>query len=371
MLTVDRESFLPALRLAESVLPRSEMLARLDATVKEATLTAWHQPDKLALTLPVKPFRLDADLYSEAGAFTANLQAGLLANLLDRLSDQEIVLARVKGDLVLRTNAGRFQFAPYDHDHEVQPVSVPAEWKPTHVFDAPLLREALARAAPAAAAGNARYALTGILLDGASCIATDGGRLVIAEAGPTVCQALGEHPEIPTPVLPNRAVALLQRLLADRSGPVEVQLGKPTYIRVGSALISTALVEGRYPPYRDVLPKPERVKHRVQLPLPQLLLALRQMALWTNEESRGIDFSFGEGTLTLRAKHYLLGRAELSLPVPGAAPFPEFILAGNLLIQCLAAPLPSEITLHLVDPNSAAHFTCPGWQMLLMPLVAR
>src|SRR4029453_15591586 len=80
------------------------------------------------------------------------------------------------------------------------------------------------------------------------------------------------------------------------------------------ATIYSRLLEGRYPRWRDVFPqRPTSVK--IELSVGPVHSAVRQAAIVTSEESRGIDFTFGEGSLVLAGQTAEVGQSRIELPI--------------------------------------------------------
>ena len=65
-----------------------------------------------------------------------------------------------------------------------------------------------------------------------------------------------------------------------------------------SAILSSNLVEGAFPPFEDVIPKDH--DKRVTFESGSLASAIRRAALLTNEESKGVRLSFHDNKLKRR-----------------------------------------------------------------------
>ena len=71
-----------------------------------------------------------------------------------------------------------------------------------------------------------------------------------------------------TPVVPLKAIKLLERNLTDDGELVRVGLrANDALFQTERAMIYTTLVQGRYPPYRDIIAK-TRKEATVKIPLP-------------------------------------------------------------------------------------------------------
>jgi DNA polymerase-3 subunit beta len=142
------------------------------------------------------------------------------------------------------------------------------------------LAEALRQVVRAASADDARPILTGVLLaaegDGLRLVATDSYRLAVRDLqGASV---LGEGQSV---LVPSRALGELARLL----GGVEeatLRLGeRDATVEVGPVRLTTRLIEGEFPNYRQLIPSSQ--PNRVVVGREPLLDALRRVRLLARE----------------------------------------------------------------------------------------
>ena len=85
-------------------------------------------------------------------------------------------------------------------------------------------------------------------------MATVGKRLGVAEVPAVVVG--GHTTKGLTTVVPTKAMQLLERSLTDPAALVRVSLtANEEFFQVGATKIFTRMVAGRFPPYRDILPK--------------------------------------------------------------------------------------------------------------------
>src|SRR5206468_12002024 len=110
-------------------------------------------------------------------------------------------------------------------------------------------------------------------------------RLAVIE-GPATAHG-GHDTKGQTPVVPTKAMSLLERNLQDPDEVVRVSL-RPNEVlfKTERAMIYSRLVEGRYPAYREVFPKKQTVK--VHLSVGPFYTAVRQAAVMTDEESKKV-----------------------------------------------------------------------------------
>ena len=78
-------------------------------------------------------------------------------------------------------------------------------------------------------------------------------------------------------------------------------------------MIYTRLVEGRFPNFRDVLPS--NLPIRIDLLAGPFHNVVRQSQIVTSDESRGVDFVFSEGAVTLKSRAADVGESKVEMPV--------------------------------------------------------
>lgn len=165
----------------------------------------------------------------------------------------------------------------------------------------------------ATARENSRYAMSGVLFDREknklAVVATDGHRLAMARGA---CKSTTE--EQATAIVPLKALNLLLRLFDDEEQTVSVKVdGGQIVFWSDNAVLISKLQEGNFPPYRDVIPKDGDKKATVATDL--LISGVRQAALLTNEESKGVRLSFSDQGLTLTSRAPEMGDAEINVEV--------------------------------------------------------
>src|SRR5262249_29869051 len=157
---------------------------------------------------------------------------------------------------------------------------------------------------------STRYALGGVLLEltmeSIAMVGTDGRRLarmsalVKPENNPP-------SPQGGSPVIPVKALKVIERNLTDDDQPVHLAFQNATLVLVRSeqSVIYSQLVEGRFPRYQDVFPATSEVK--IPIEVGPLRVAVEQASIVTSEDSRGVDFQFSSGMLRLRSQSATVG----------------------------------------------------------------
>lgn len=165
----------------------------------------------------------------------------------------------------------------------------------------------------AAAKESSRYAINGVLWDkkasGLSMVATDGRRLSRA-----VGTARSKNGADARAIVPCKAMHLFERVLGEGDDAVGVRITEnQIVVHAPRATISAVLVEGQFPKYEDVIPTD--CNKEIELSTGSFLSAVKQAALLTNEESRGVRFALAQGLLTLSSRAPEQGEATVTLSV--------------------------------------------------------
>ena len=174
------------------------------------------------------------------------------------------------------------------------------------------LRDLLKRTAYAVSNDETRYVLNGVFMsfkgEKLTVVATDGRRLALAEADIEI--AKGNETEF---ILPSKAVAELQRLLADK-GEVNLTIGpNQIIIELGGTTLVSKLIEGTYPNFRQVIPT--EAKERVTMDRESLQAALHRASILANEKSQSVKLSFGKNSLTITATTPEVGEARETMAI--------------------------------------------------------
>lgn len=238
--------------------------------------------------------------------------ADTLARIVRECPD-EILAAEMEQNMLHLQGAGsHFKIvaqAPTDFP-PVPDLTGPADF----TIDGALLRRLIEWTVFASARESTRYAINGVLWELAdrrlTLAATDGRRLSVGRGD----VAAKGSPSVPQVIVPGKALSLFGRLPADGEGSVLVKItGNQLLLKMGRATLSTSLIEGQFPKYQDVIP--QDCDRQVDLNTAEFHGALKQAALLTNEESKGVRVSFAEGNLTLSSRAPEQGEATVSMPI--------------------------------------------------------
>lgn len=297
------------------------------------------------------------------------LPTGRTNNILKECQEDEL---RIEGDEDGITIRGGFsEFDLPGENAEEYPTVCSFNVDEYHSIPSRKLKEMIRRTLFSAAVESARYALTGVMWelneDKVRLVATDGKRMSVVDCKG---ESSGGHSTgSNTPVVPTKVMQLVDKNLADNDDPVLVRISSNDVLfKVGKAEIYGRLVEGRYPTYREVLPKKTCCK--IPLMAGPLTSVVRQAAILTDDDSCGVDFGFAKGTLTLNSKAAQKGRSKISMPIAYDDKARSTCFDPRLVLDFLKVLEPdTEVFLELVENNTVSLWTAPGeFSYIVVPL---
>lgn len=362
----ERDKFQAAFHTAASVAPARSpkpilQNVKLEVTGDVATLLATDLEVGIRIQTP-------GVVVEQPGSVV--LPVGRFGSILRESSDEKLTLESEPQGSIVRGDRSEWKL-PGENPDEFPGVASFQDDK-YHELSARLFREISRRTTYATDNESSRYALGGVLLemgpDKITAVGTDGRRLAKME-GPA--QSVGGHQTVEqTTIVPTRAMNLLEKALADSDGEVQISAhANEVLVRSPRFTIYSRLVEGRFPKWRDVFPHRSDVV-KVELSVGPFYAAVRQAAIATSEESRGIDFGFEEGTLVLSGRAADVGQSRVEMPIAYSGPKLTISLDPRFVSDFLRVLDPAKtFTMELKDADSAAVcHTDDGYGYVIMPL---
>ena len=364
--TCDREKLLHAFQTAASVAPARSpkpilQNVKLELSEDRATL--------MGTDLEVG-IRMDVQGVSIEAPGSAVLPISRFGSILRESSDDKLVIENDGRQTVVRGERSQFQL-PSENPDEFPSVALFEETQ-YHELPARFFREIVRRTAFATDNESSRYALGGVLLElqpeMITAVGTDGRRLARQE-GPA--KAVAEHATgEATTIVPTRAMHVLERALADNDENIQLAAREnDVLVQSGRSTVYSRLVEGRFPRWRDVFPQREG-EQRIEMTVGPFHAAVRQAAIVTSEDRRGVDFAFGEGKVVLSGHGAEYGESLVELPIPYEAGPLTITLDPRYVSDFLKVLDPEQtFVLELRDQESAAVcLTDDGYGYVIMPL---
>jgi DNA polymerase-3 subunit beta len=327
---------------------------RLDVSDGDLTVTG----TDLELTI-----RLSVPVHSDQDG-SAVVPARLVADIVKALPAGAVEVSIADEEMSISAGRSQFSVRPLslsDYPAQVEPDAEPV----TLTTDA--VGSALRQVVRAASTDDARAVLTGVLItseeDGLKMVATDSYRLAVRNLPQSAILSPGQKV-----LVPGRALAELQRILSD-DDELTVRLGaREAVFEAGGTRLTTRLIEGEYPNYRNLLPS--SYPNVLTVGREALLEALRRVKILA-QDSTPVRLTLGGNTLQLTAITQDVGNAaeEIDASYDGAemtvAFNPEYLASGIDAIDG------DEVTLATMDPMKPAVLRGVGhdeYLYLLMPV---
>ncbi len=367
-LTCQREGLLTASQICSvAVAPRNvnPILSNVKAIAQDDALVLMATDLEVGVRYELRGVKVQR-------AGSAILPVQKLISILRENPDEEITLDSDDEGTTMRTRAGRFQL----------PGGIPDEFPDVPTFDmtgryhelrAGMLKTLLKRTSFAAERKeNARFNVNGILWEAegkiARLVSTDTKRLAYAEGDAEIHGP--DEAKVHSHLIPLKTITLLERSLTDDGEIIRISL-KPNaaIFQTERALIHSGLGSGKFPPYRDIIPK----KHGVKLSLPpaEFLARVKQAAIMTDDESKRVDFEFVPGKVSFTARGAETGSSEVSLELPEyAGPEIKIAFDPNFIIDMFrAVEGEPTVTLEMTDGMKPAVFRVgETYLYLVMPM---
>jgi DNA polymerase III subunit beta len=208
--------------------------------------------------------------------------------------------------------------------------------------------DTISRVARAASRDETRPHLTGVLVTASGrelrMVATDSYRLSVKETTLDV--------ELPGSLEANVPARTLQELgrIAAASGAKSIgvtSLENQVVFTLDDVVLSSRLVEGRFPNYQQLLP--ESYEHELRVSRGELLEVVRRVGLLAQKNSP-LRLRFSEGALDVSAQTPDVGEARESLPVPFTGEPLEIGFNPEFFRDGLESAESDELVLKLISP---------------------
>lgn len=327
---------------------------RLDVDAETLTVTGTDLELTIRLTVPVHSDRPGS----------AVVPARLVGDIVKALPAGAVEIS--SSDDEMSISAGRSQFSVRPLSLSDYPAQVETDAEPV-TLQSSQVADALRQVVRAASTDDARAVLTGVLIaaedEGLKMVATDSYRLAVRDLPQSSMLAAGQKV-----LVPGRALAELQRILSG-DAELRVRLGaREAVFEAGETRLTTRLIEGEYPNYRNLLPS--SYPNVLTVGREALLEALRRVKILA-QDSTPVRLTLGGDTLQLTAITQDVGNAheEIDAGYDGAemtvAFNPEYLAAGIDAVEG------DEVTLATMDPMKPAVLRGVGhddYLYLLMPV---
>jgi DNA polymerase-3 subunit beta len=363
----DREKLLSAFQTAALFAPSrspKEILTNVKLDVDQAGATFSATDMEVGVRVNLEGLDVDAP-------GSAILPVGHFGAILRENTDDKLRIDTTSKGTVVRGERSEFKLQSGDPDEF--PTVAKFEDAKYHVISARLFREFIARTEFATEMESSRYALGGVLFElepnKVIAVGTDGRRLAKME-GPA--EAVGGHKGGDSmTIIRTQSLRQIYRAISDNDGEVHLAShNNDVLIRTPRAAFYSRLVEGRFPRWRDVFPQ-RRDAAKIDINVGSFQSALRQAAVVLNQESRGIDFTFEDGTLTLTAATAETGQSRVDLPIAYDGTKIVVALDHRFVLDFLKVLSPDQnVTIDIESGETATVFNAAdgNYGYVVMPL---
>lgn len=288
--------------------------------------------------------KLDAEV-ERPGAVL--LPGRLLAELARSLGDPSVTieLRESERDVEIRNGGSSFHLRvlpsedfPKFPEEEGEPLKIPAS----------ALASTIELVARAASRDDMRPVLTGVLVSASgsemTMVATDSYRLAVKRTD--LKSPIGGELEAN---IPARALRELGRIVsAENVEDVSVALLRNQAVfTAGEIVLTTRLIEGQFPNFRQLLP--ESYEHDVRLPREELLDVTRRVSQLA-QRNAPLRLLFNAGELTIAASTPDVGDAEETLPAAFEGEQLEIGFNPDFLREGIESVEGDEVMLRLISP---------------------
>ena len=242
-------------------------------------------------------------------------------------------------------------------------------------LDAAALRTLIAQTSFAVCVEESRHLFNGALLllkpEGVTMVSTDGYRMAYAEY--TMPQEIKETRVL----LPKKAMTELSSLLNSPSiEQIQFAHDESTlYFRLGSRLLTSRQIAGRFPNYEAVLPQGH--PHQTIISRGELLLALQRVAQFSDDRFKRVRFRFENSEFRLATSTPDIGEAEDILASTYAGESKTIAFNSQYLLEFLKAVNCERVRLDFKDAETPSEFRPEGsgdskhsYRYIVVPLKA-
>ena len=362
-LKAERDPLLDGLQTAARALSTRTTLPSLGGIMlvaREGKAVARATDSELAVTVT-----LDAQVEGDGQIL---LPGRLLADVARALPQGtvEITERRDQHDVEITAGTARFHLRLLDAEDFPR---LPELGEGAITMPAGALAETVDRVARAASRDEVRPILTGIMVSveesTLTMVATDSYRLSVkrtdlADASPGPLEAN----------VPARAMRELARIVSQNGVEgVEVALpGNQIVFRAGEVTLSSRLIEGQFPNYRQLLP--DAFDHDVRLPRSEFLDVARRIR-YLAQRNAPLKLAFAEGELTVAAETPEIGDASESMPCAFEGEAMEIAFNPQFFIEGIESVETEELVLRLTSPLRPGLLQAAGsedFSYLVMPI---
>ena len=361
-LTIDRLSLLRPLGQVQTVVERRNTIPILANVVLQA------EDGMLLMTATDMDMDIATQVECAVGtAGTTTVSAHLLYDIARKLPEgAEVEITVADGHAMI--NAGRSNFRLPTLPVEDFPAIATGDMPGGFMVTAADIRDMIDATRFAISTEETRYYLNGIYLHkseaGDLCaVATDGHRLAMTKQ-PLPAGAN----DMPSIIVPRKAVNELRKLLDDVEGDVGIALSDTrAEFNFGTVRLKTKLIDGTFPDYTRVIPRGnDRI---MQVDAASFSAAVDRVSTISSEKSRSVKLRLQPGTLNLSASSTDASSAVEEIEVSYDGAEMEIGFNARYLLDIASQVSSDTIEFALADQGSPSLVRMPGDEATLFVLM--
>lgn len=373
---VSSTSLLKNLQLVGGIISANVVLPILEDFLFELdgntlTLTGGDMETMIKVQMEIQRELTDTEGDNKSGRIC--VPSKILLEYLKNLPEQPVHFTINKDDnsVEISSNTGKYKIGGEKADE------YPKEPQPNDAtsFTLPSVRlaEAINKTLFATSSDTLRPAMTGVFFelaqDGITFVATDAHRLVKLTRNDISCTEEGGI------IVPRKPLQQLKNIIPADESPLEVTYNAShLFIQTNKIRLSCRLIEGKFPPYKAVIPADN--PFNLAINRTELISSLRRVSIFANKSTSQVVFDIVGNTVNISAQDIDFsyeGKEQLNCQYTGD----DMKIAFNakLLIEMLNNMEGEEIRVELSMPSRAGIFRPvektehEDLLMLLMPLM--
>ncbi len=327
--TITKEALFPAVRKLSGVIGGKQALPILSNMLLKIT------PDSVSMTatdLEVELVVVIEESFAAEGEITLSVKK--LQDICRTLPEGVQLEFEIKeGKASIRSGKSRFVLStlPAEDFPEVEM----SKFDIGFTVERDRLRKLIENTHFAMAQDDVRFFLNGLLLevnpDFLRCVATDGHRLALGE----IDLETGVKETIRA-IIPKKGVAELMRLLDEGDEKIGIKISD-RHIRaeINSACFTSKLIDGKFPDYQRVIPKP--AEHKLVSDREEMKQSLTRVSILSNWKYHGVRITLNTDQLSMFTRNPEQEEAEEELDVKYQGEELEMEFNVSYLLETLTA----------------------------------
>jgi len=301
---------------------------------------------------------------SEEGGIV--IPADPLTGIVTESQEERLSLSVKESILLIEGRGSRFQVMGVSEEEFPEIPDFPEER--CLEIEGAILAEMIQKTGFAVAVEKQRYALNGVLLvvkeksPRVEMIGTDGRRLALIRR-----KANAASPFTASSIIPIKALQQVDKMIGGQEVVKVFVQERQVLVKTEQAVLVAQLVEGRFPPYEEVIP--DDCDKRIELVGDEFGNAVRQAAVLSSRESRAVCLNIASKKMTIESSSAESGEAHVEIPIEYQGEAVQIRFNPDYLLDGVKAIGDEGIRFDMKDASRAAVMRAGAdYLYLLMPI---